>query len=103
MIPKFTKQIYLVLRMKNKNFPEGPLAGVKFIVQITLYCVRYDLTVELYSCIILISFSFSRVTGGIGCNYRQGIVFIFEKGPSENTSCGTKLSDCSSIITLGLL
>jgi hypothetical protein len=56
--PKFTKQFYLVLRKKNKNFPEGPLAGVKFIVEITLCCVRYDLTVVLYSCVILISFSF---------------------------------------------
>lgn len=58
MIPKFIKQFYLVLGKKNKNFPDGPLAGVKFIVEITLYCVQYDLTVVLYSCVILISFSF---------------------------------------------
>jgi hypothetical protein len=58
MIPKFTKQFYLVLRKKNKYFPDDPLAGVKFIVEITLYCVRHDLTVVLYSGVILISFSF---------------------------------------------
>jgi len=58
IVPKFTKQFYLVLRMKKKNFPEGPLVGVKFIVEITLYFVRYDLTVVLYSCVILISFYF---------------------------------------------
>jgi len=37
LIPKFTKQFYLALRLKNKKFPEGPLAGVKFIEEITLY------------------------------------------------------------------
>jgi hypothetical protein len=47
MIPKFTKQFYLILRMKNKNFPECSLAGVKFMVEITLYCVRYDLYILL--------------------------------------------------------
>jgi len=58
LIPKFTKQFYLALRLKNKKFPEGPLAGVKFTEEITLYWVRYDLTVVLHSCVILISFSF---------------------------------------------
>jgi hypothetical protein len=57
-MPKFTEAFYLVLRMNNKNFLESTLAGFKTVVEITLCCVRYYLTMVLYSCVILISFSF---------------------------------------------